>query len=49
MQVRVLEYVEYPPGEHWRVVKGPDPPLADSEAAVRRLDRYRFPFLILYS
>ena len=48
MQVRVLEYVEYPPGEHWRVVKVPDPPWADSEAAVRRLDRYRFPFLILW-
>jgi hypothetical protein len=48
VQVRLLEYVEYPPGEHWRVVKVPDPPWADIEAAVRRLDRYRFPFLILW-
>jgi hypothetical protein len=48
VRVRVLEYVEYPPGEHWRVVKVPDPPWADIEAAVRRLDRYRFPFLILW-
>jgi hypothetical protein len=30
------------------VVKVPDPPWADIEAAVRRLDRYRFPFLILW-
>jgi len=48
VQVRVLEYVEYSPGEHRRVVKVPGPPWAGIEAAVRRLDRYRFPFLVLW-
>lgn len=48
MKVRVLEYIEYPPGEHWRAVKVPGPTWADIEAAIRRLDRHRFPFLFLW-
>jgi hypothetical protein len=48
VHVRVLEYVEYPPGEHWRAVKAPAPSWADIEAAVRQLDRHRFPFLFLW-
>lgn len=48
MKARVLDYVEYPPGEHWRIFKMPDPSWADIEAAIRRLDRHQFPSLILW-
>lgn len=49
MHVKVLEYIEYPPdGGAVKSTKVPDPSLADIEAAVRRLDRERFPFLFLW-
>jgi hypothetical protein len=49
MHVKVLEYVEYPPdGRPWQSTKVSDPSLADVEAAIRRLDRHRFPCLFLW-
>jgi hypothetical protein len=43
-----LEYAEYPPVEMWHSVKVPGASPSEIEAAIRRLDGERFPFLYLW-
>lgn len=48
MRVKVLEYVTYEEdGWTWRSQEVPDPSWEQVEAAIRRLDRFRHPFLFL--
>jgi hypothetical protein len=49
MHAKVLDLTEHPPdGTHWRNSKTQLPAWPQIEAAIRRLDRFRFPFLFLW-
>src|SRR5258707_1203541 len=50
MHVQVLEYIEYPDGnkEPYRSHSVLYPSWEEIEAAIRRLDQHRFPFLFLW-
>lgn len=50
MHVKCLDYTEYgPTGWGWKSHKLPDPSWDDVDQAIRRLDRFQYPFLHLWS
>ncbi len=49
MHVHLLDVTVYPAnGGTWKTKRTPNPTLEDIETAVRRLDRFHYPYLYLY-
>ena len=50
MRVMLLDQMHYPPdGSHWQALESPDPDWPMIEVAIRRLDRFEWPYLWLHT